>query len=298
MSQPSADAAPSPPRFRWPVRILLFVVLFHMLFRSTDILYPWEDWLYELNMKRMPRGLPTREELAKLREEANGDELVAKRWKECGSSLARYWNCVPTDETREKINSNADWVKYGLAWTASRLQFCECIVGIDQEWAMFSPNVGKRRYMTRARLFFEDGTEFTVYSRSEPDDYTSYSRWGEGKTLGVDRFVFSDHGMRYDACPGYCNFIAHLHPKNDNGSPLQAILLYEFKVHFVPPGEDPHAFLTAEMEATRDHRQERTRYAFYHYTPKTKSGRFVEHDQWGPEIYPGKFAPAPELKSE
>ena len=130
--------------------------------------------------------------------------------------------------------SKSAWVKYGLAWTASRLQWCECILAIDQEWAMFSPNVRKHNYATRARLRFEDGAEFTIRPRSEPEDLTSYSRWKQGKTLGIDRFVASDHGRRHDACVGYCNFLAHRYPSNSNGSPLRAIVLYEVHFKFVP----------------------------------------------------------------
>jgi len=55
VSQDPSSAPARAPRFGWPVRMLLFLVLFHMFFRSTDVLYPWEDWLHELNESE---GLP------------------------------------------------------------------------------------------------------------------------------------------------------------------------------------------------------------------------------------------------
>jgi hypothetical protein len=268
------------PRFSWPVRILLFLVLFHMFFRSTDILYPWEEWLPELKLKRMPKGLPTRAELAKMTEDADGSsEPALKAFKECGAALVRYWNPTPTDETAAELTSEIDWLKYGLAWTASRLQWCECILGADQEWPMFSPNVGKLRWATRARLRFEDGSEITIRQRSEPEDLTSYSRWSQGKNLGYDRFVFSDHGRRWDACPGYCNLLSHRYSSNAKGSPLRAIILYEVKLNFVPPGEDAREFLRDQMEKTCDYGSMQARWAFFVYFPGDRTWRFISREK-------------------
>ncbi len=272
------------------MRILICVVLFHMLYRSTGILYPWEDWLGEVNLSRMPRALPTRSQIDKMREEAEGsNEQVLDEFKKCGLSLARYWNCVPEEETRARLKSPLDWTKYALAWTASRLQWCECILGIDQEWAMFSPKVGRGKYMSRARLCFEDGTERVVRSLSEPEDYTSYTRFGAGKTLGLDRFVFSDQSYRHEACAGYCNFLAHQTPTNQDGARLEAILLYEFKINFVPPGEDAHAFLREEMRQTSDHRSTRVSWTFYVFFPETKAGTFIDYVEGRPRSYSDKI---------
>jgi len=93
-------AAPALPRFSWPVRIIIFLVLFHMIYRSTDVLYPWEDWLHELKIERMPRPLPTRGDLTKLLEKSEGSyEPVIKEFKECFASLPRYWNPAPKEES-------------------------------------------------------------------------------------------------------------------------------------------------------------------------------------------------------
>ena len=283
MSQDPSSVPARPPRFSWPVRILLFLVLFHMFFRSTDVLYPWEDWLHELNLKRMPRGLPTRAELAKMLTEAEGSRAPAwKEFKECAASLVRYWNPVPADKTKKELTSEMAWLKYGLAWTASRLQWCECILGYDQEWPMFSPNVGRRRYVTRARLQYDDGSEITIRPRSEPEDLTSYSRWTQGKIIGIDRFVFSDHSMRSYACPGYCNFLAHRYARTANGSLLRSIVLYEVKFLFVPPDEDPHAFLIDQMTKTRDYGAQQARWAFFIYFPNDHTWRFIDSEERHP----------------
>jgi hypothetical protein len=262
------------------MRLLLFAVLFHMFFRSTDILYPWEDWLHELKLKRAPRPLPTRAQLAQMREKAGGSiEPVFREFQECGASLIDYWNFTPTQEQNEKLASTTDWAKYSLAWTASRLEWCECILGIDQEWPMFSPNVGKQRYATRARLLFDDNSEITIRPRSEPENLLSYSRWSQGKNLGVDRFVFSDHGKRYYACPGYCNFLAHRYTHNAKGSRLRAIVLYEVKFLFLPPGADPNEFLGNQTNKTRDYEGKQARWAFFIYSPQDRTSRFIAQEQ-------------------
>lgn len=286
---PAEPKPAGPPRFSWGVRIVLFLVLFHMLFRSTDVLYPWEDWLWELKVKRMPRALPTREDLEKKRAEAGGsNDPVLKEFRECGESLVKYWNPTPSDETRPLLNSATDWGKYGLVWTASRLQWCECILGIDQEWPMFSPNVGRRKYASRARLRFEDGSEVTIRQRSEPEDYTSFSRWRDGKNLGYDRFVLSDHGRRYEACPGYANFLSHRYPRNDAGSPLEAIIFYEVKLDFPPPDKDAREFLKQQMELTKDYNARQAYWAFFVYFPKDRTWKFLARErkeEGEPEFY-------------
>jgi hypothetical protein len=234
--------------------MIVCVVLFHMFFRSTDILYPWRDWLKAYKINRMPRPLPTRAELAAIREQADGScEPVLQEFMACGASLIPYWDPRPSAETHPLLTTNSDWIRYGLGWTASRLQWCECILSIDQEWPMFSPGVPRRRWPVRARLLFADGTETTVRQRSDPEDLTCYLRWDQGKNLGYDRFVSCDHIMRRHACPGWCNFLAHRHPVSFNGSPLREIRLYHVTYHFVPPNEDPVAFLNRQMERNRDH---------------------------------------------
>jgi hypothetical protein len=273
-ASPSAAAAP---RFRWPMRLLLFALLFHMFFRSTDILYPWDTWRSDFKMKRMPRALPTRAQLAELRAAAGGSwQPVWAEFEECGVSALAFLNPLPGDETRQELTSSLDELKYCLAWTATRLQWFERLLAIDQEWAMFSPNVSKRKYPARARLFFADGSETTHRMRCDPEDLTCYSRWDQGKNLGIDPRVAADSGMRRWACPGYCNYLLHRHPTNAHGSPLVEIRFYQVTYDFAPPGVDPTAFYRDVMEKTRDHDSPQAWPTYYIYDARKREGRFVE----------------------
>jgi hypothetical protein len=390
------------PRFRWPVRILIFLVLFHMFFRSTDVLYPWADWMYELKIERMPRKLPTREELANLCEKADGSwEPAFQEFAECFYSLPRYWNPCPKEDTLvlldaeqirwgglrlnklgakamietklaeghglmvmevaegsaaeeaglqvqdvllkindkdvpgdlEKfakrvegptseidiefvvlrdgktmpIKKNKDgntiampaevsttrwdnallWLKYCLAWTATRLQWCECILNIDQEWPMFSPNVGKKKYPARARLLYADGTETLIRTRSDPGDLTCYFRWGPGKYLGYDRGVADDSGYRWYACPGWCNLLSHQFPVNANGAPLKEIRIYQVRYDFPAPGVDQHAFFKDLMAKTRDHKTESdcVYTTFFRYWPQDRAANRKARWEFVREVY-------------
>ena len=48
---------------------------------------------------------------------------------------------------------------------------------------MFSPNVSRRKTMTRARLFYADGSERIVRIHGDPVDLNAYSHWNEEKVL-------------------------------------------------------------------------------------------------------------------
>ena len=75
MPETTTTTAPAPlPRFRWPMRIFLSVVLFDMVFRCFAILYPWDDWASDLKMTSLPRRLPTPAERATLARNATPDD--------------------------------------------------------------------------------------------------------------------------------------------------------------------------------------------------------------------------------
>jgi PDZ domain len=179
------------------------------------------------------------------------------------------------------------WLEYCLAFTATRLQWCECILNIDQEWPMFSPNVGIKKYPARARLLYADGTETLVRSRSDPGDLRFYFRWGPGKNLGYDRGIDPDSGYRKYACPGWCNFLAHQHPLNENGSPLQEIRIYQVRYDFPPPGEDADAFFEDLMAKTRDHKTESDYVytTFFRYWPEDRAAHRQADWRFVAEVY-------------
>jgi hypothetical protein len=256
------------------VRVLLFLVLFHMFFRSASVLYPWQDWRRELHIERMPRPLPTQDDLAQMRQEANGSYLpVMRELQECAASLPRYWCPCPTADTRKELTSAPAWGKYSLAWTASRLRWCEGALGFPQGWDMYSPSVGQRAYPTRARLLFADGTEITIRQRSDPEDLTWYFRWYHGKILGYDSAVTSNYSRRAQGCHGYCNWLAHRLPHNAAGAPLREIRLYQVTYNFPPPGADARAFLVEQMEQARDHQAPQAWPTFFIYDPDRGEGQ-------------------------
>ena len=76
------------------LRLLLFVILFDMFFRSTDVLYPWADWLKEFNITQ--QGLPTRAKLAELRDKANGSyDLIFEEFQKSFASVPAFFNPFP-----------------------------------------------------------------------------------------------------------------------------------------------------------------------------------------------------------
>jgi hypothetical protein len=174
------------------------------------------------------------------------------------------------------------WVQYGLAWTASRLQWCECILNVDQEWPMFSPNVGRRKYPARARLLFADGTEMTIRQRSDPEDLTWYFRSSPGKDLAYDRFVSAENPNRRYACSGWCRWLTHLNPVNDHGARLKEIRIYQVRYDFPRPDEDAHALFLDLMEKTRDHRTISTHVytTFFRYWPADREKGTTEEWQF------------------
>lgn len=271
-----SDATPpvKRPRFSWGVRLVLFVVLFDMIFHSMAVLYPWRDWVDELKIDRNPRGLPCHADIVQMRHETGDNSKVIEEFRQCAASLPRYWNPVPNDETRALLTSDRAWLKYGVTWAVTRMAWCEAILSIDQDWAMFSPNVGRRRFPCRARLFYADGSEVTFRPNIDKPDYTYYWRPGEGKNIGPESRVGSD--ANWEGNYGYCNYLSHRFAHNGAGSPLKEIRLYQVTVYFPPPRQDATAWLRGQMELTRDHKSPQAWPTFFIYDPETRQGRSGE----------------------
>lgn len=244
---PTPAAPPYPTRFSWPMRLFLFVLVFDIVFRSCSILIDRDnDWPGELSMRTMPVRLDTRAERAeKLRQWAPGQpNPVTKDVKECLDSIWEFFKPWPSRDTRARIHSWRDGGKYVYCWLNTRLSFLENLVGINEEWPMFSPYVAAKKDITRARLTFADGTTRIVRQRRDPEDLCHYSHWFEEKVLNYERLVLHDGWDRYKR--GYCNLLAYRYPRNAAGSPLVSIRLFNVTYEFPPPGVDAVAHLRAQ----------------------------------------------------
>src|SRR5436190_966925 len=147
VADPPADtvqpAETPPPRFGWPMRLFLCLVLFDMTFHSlTEAVAPYTEWLKEFGLPRFPKALPSWQEMAKLAADTRPDEpsLVGQRIGQSLASFPAYFNPSPEEEARKKLVGFTDWGRYAWCWLASRLDLFEAIFGLEQEWAMFSPN--------------------------------------------------------------------------------------------------------------------------------------------------------------
>jgi hypothetical protein len=237
-------APPYPTRFGWPMRLLLAFLLFDMVFRSFSVLVPWADWADELEMTRRPQRLPTRAELARMRARTGPDNPrpVVGAFVLSARSLGEFLRPWPEPEACGKILTWKDGGKWAVAWLNTRLELYEGIVGCNQEWPMFSPNVRRRVYVARARLIYEDGEEWIVRCRADPEDLTSYSHWFEEKVLDHE-LKLKEGRHRVDDAFGYCNLLRHRHPTNDRGSALASIRLFLVRYNLPPPDVDAREWL-------------------------------------------------------
>ncbi len=249
----SSDAAqsstlPYPTRFSWAMRLFLGLFLFNMLFRSFSVLYPWQDWADELDLTTMPRRLPTRAELAALpwRADTPQSNSIRGELRRTLDSLGDFVKPWPEASARQRIHSWADGGKWALAWTSTRLGFLEGLVGVNQEWPMFSPSVSRYKLIPRARLVYADGSEQIVRGKCDPADLTCYSHWWEEKILDYELKVAPGGESKAEDNFGYCNVLQHRYPHNDQGAKLKTIYLFIVRIEHPPPGVDARAWLTVQ----------------------------------------------------
>ena len=212
------------------MRIFLFVLLFDIIFRSFTVIIPWEKWRAQLGMRALPRRLPT---AAEARELSAAGEL-RPRLNESRESLQEFWMPWPQGETREQVTDASSTGKFAVVWMASRFDLIEELVGFNQEWPMFSPNVSQEKRVTRARLTYADGEQRIIRTHGDPEDLTHYWRWNQEKILDHETKVRNDEDYD-DECFGYCNLLAHRYATNGAGSPLESIRLYRVKYEFAQP---------------------------------------------------------------
>jgi hypothetical protein len=229
------------------MRIFLCVLLFDIVFRSLSVLYPWADWADELDMRTLPVRLATRAELDRLSEKATPERPhpVADDVMESFDSLWDYAKPWPEARVRAKMRSWTDGGKWGLCWLSSRWDFVESVIGFNQEWPMFSPNVGTEKWFARSRLVYADGSERIVRTLCDPEDLTRYSHWFQEKILDYELKVKEGKGCADDDF-GYCNLLSHRYPHSEAGAPLARIHLFIVYYKFPPPGEDARAWLVAQ----------------------------------------------------
>src|SRR4051812_24169366 len=193
------ETPPAPTRFSWPMRIFLTVLLFDIVFRSLSILLPTGEWAQDLDLRFYPVRPYTRAEAeaARRRERAalgastagllaspqgplsaastlhlGRPDPVLEDALETLDSVWTYGKPWPGPSTRARIHSGEDVGKFVLCWLTSRLEFLENLVGVNQDWPMFSPSVGRRKFISRARLTYAEGSTATVRMLSDPEDLT------------------------------------------------------------------------------------------------------------------------------
>lgn len=226
------------------MRLFLTAILVDIIYHSFSSLTPYRDWLEDWKLERYPKRLPTWGEIAELGNAAPADKQspLVNRIYETLDSVWDYFKPWPPGSVRGKIVDREDHGMYLLAWTTSRLDFFENLIGVPQRWSMFSPNASKGATVGRLRLLYADGTRRDVRLLADPADLTCYSHWLEEKVLDCELKVIGDWDSRY----GYCNYITHRHARNAGGSPVAAVYVYKIKYRYPNPGEDPVKVLKSQ----------------------------------------------------
>jgi hypothetical protein len=271
MSAPQPADGP-PPRFGWPMRLFLSAILFAMIFRSFSVLLPWNDWRKELGMDRMPRRLPTRAEMARLRADAKPGEPdpVVERCLSSADDVWRFFRPWPGSDERRHIHSWGDAGKYTICWLCTRLEFIENVLGVNEEWPMFSPNVSRAKGAARARLVYADGSTRIVRQLSDPEDLLHYAHWFEEKQLDHEVKVEPDT-QREEENLGWCNLLAHRYARNEAGSSVKTIFLFHVYYQLPPPGVDAREFLRKQQGPPPD----QVGKDFFRYDVASRKGTFL-----------------------
>jgi hypothetical protein len=247
------------------MRLFLTLLLFDIVFRSFSVCFPWAEWGSELEIRLMPARLATRAELEE--RAARGEDASRLDDMEAAfASVARFFNPFPEQRTREKLTTNKARLKYTLTWLSSRWDLVENVLGYNEEWPMFSPNVSRVKHVARATLYYGDHSTCEVRIHGDPEDLTRYSHWNEEKVLDHELKVKEE---RPDECFGYCNLLAHRYPRNDSGAALVKIRLRMVTYYLPKPEEDARARLAEQSGPPEDQQGD----DFYEYDVKTREGR-------------------------
>jgi hypothetical protein len=243
---PAASALRIRRRFSWPMRCVLGYFLFDMVVRSVITLTPYDKaWRGELEMARFPTRLPTT---------AQREKIVDGRDEKFTSVAQRYWasarSCfwfaspLPRDKTLPHLNSATDYGKYVVVWLGTRLGFVGALLGLDEDWPMFSPNVRRAHVAPRAKLIYADGTREQLWLLGEPYDPTRFHRWLIKRPLQIDLRLAKD----YDARVGVSRNIAERYATSATGSPLETIEMYEVKYSLPGPRQNAYKVLAKQAQ--------------------------------------------------
>jgi hypothetical protein len=255
------------------MRLFLAYFLFDMLTRGLIVLTPADDdWFEELSMERNPLALPSRDELSQCA--AGKDPKYDSKWQRYAASFksaGRFFVPIPEETTREKIASATDAGKYALTWLGSRQEFIGRSVGVDQDWSMFSPNVGDDDTMGRLRLVYEDGSQQEYRLLCEPQDLTYYFRRFQKRYALTDNLVHKDPAARL----GFCHMLARRQPVNEHGAALVTIQVFRIHYHYPSPYEDAHEFLKRQTGPP----DEQVETPFWEYDVATGKGRVLQQSK-------------------
>src|SRR5262249_45940071 len=151
--------------------------------------------------------------------------------------------------TRGTMSGFAAFPKFALVWASTRLHFLEVLTGTEQGWGMFTPDCSTQHFLPRARLFYADGEVRTIRCPAEPRDLT---RFGHGFNYMHEQIEQAAERGYSRSCFGYCTILRHRYPRNEAGSPLVRIRLYQVLFRFPPPGVDPVEFMQKQQREVED----------------------------------------------
>jgi hypothetical protein len=255
---------------RWPTRLLVGYFLFDMVVRSFISLTPYDtDWYAELAMDLRPLALPptgNREQIAQ-RDETLTLQPFPARLESCAVSLGRFFIPWPGEKTRQRIGGPADCGKFALTWLGSRLRFVGSLVGVDQDFPMFSPNVGASDTVGRLRLYYADGAETVLHTLADPQDITCFFHGIEEKKLQAAIKIEHDGESRL----GYCNWIAHRFATNGRGAALVRIDVFRVRYDYPSPGDDARAWYERQLGPPPAQIEP----PFWTYDVATRRGRYL-----------------------
>lgn len=228
------------------MRCVLGVLVFDMVARSMITLTPYDKaWREDLELARMPLRMPTTAQRERI--VAGEDDKYAtlgERYWATLRSVLWFWSPIPRGKVVPHLNSARDYGKYAVVWIGTRLGFMGALLGLDEDWPMFSPNVRRAHITPRAKLVYDDGTREQLWLLGEPYDPTSFHRWFVKRPLQIDLRLAKD----YDARLGVSRNIAERYATSTEGAKLVSIEMFEVKYSLPGPHQNARKMLAAQAQ--------------------------------------------------